>query len=164
MKLRLLLWEDCNRSCEGCCNKNWNLSELPVCVDYNDYDLIMLTGGEPMLNPSALLLTIKKIRQQTAAPIYVYTADVDDLDAAFTVLEAVDGITLTLHDQSDVENFQTFDHCIVMKQISGKSLRLNVFKNIDLSEVNTSGWQVKDNIEWILDAPLPIDEVFMRSY
>lgn len=122
----------------------------------------MLTGGEPMLKPAAVLQTIEEIRQQTAAPVYVYTADVDDLDAVFAVLDAVDGITLTLHEQSDVADFQTFDHCMVMKQISGKSLRLNVFKGINLAEVDTRGWQVKNNIEWIPNCPLPSDETFMR--
>jgi len=108
LKLRLLLWEECNRSCSGCCNKDWNLAVLPVCSDYGSHDLIMLTGGEPMLKPHVLLQIIKEIRQQTAALIYVYTANVDDLDAAFAVLEAVDGITLTLHEQSDVDNMQEF--------------------------------------------------------
>lgn len=162
MELRLLLWEECNRTCAGCCNKDWNVSSLPVCSDYSGYELIMLTGGEPMLKPEALIKIIAKIRQQTSAPIYVYTADVDDLDATFAVLEVADGITLTLHDQSDVENFQIFDHCMVMKQISGKSMRLNVFKGIDLTGVDTRGWQVKDNIEWIENCPLPQNEKFMK--
>jgi len=161
-KLRLLLWEDCNRTCEGCCNKDWDLRTLPVCSDFSGYDLIMLTGGEPMLKPEMVLQTIEAIRRQTAAPVYVYTADVDNLDSAFAILAAADGITLTLHEQSDVDNFQTFDHCMVMKQITGKSLRLNVFKGVDLADVCTSGWQVKDNIEWIEDCPLPSDETFMR--
>ena len=26
--LRLLLWEECNRTCQGCCNKDWDLSSL----------------------------------------------------------------------------------------------------------------------------------------
>lgn len=162
MKLRLLLWEDCNRSCEGCCNKDWNLDKLQNCFSYRGYELIMLTGGEPMLYPSTVLQVVREIRQQTTAPVYVYTADVSDLDAAFAVLDAVDGITLTLHEQADVADFQTFDHCMVMKHITGKSLRLNVFKGVDLSEVDTRGWQVKDGIEWIPDCPLPTDEVFLR--
>ncbi len=41
-KLRLLLFEECTRSCPGCCNRDWDLQSLPVCRDYSPYQLIML--------------------------------------------------------------------------------------------------------------------------
>ena len=50
-KLRLLLFEECNRSCPGCCNRDWDLQPLPVCYDLPPYRIILLTGGEPMLYP-----------------------------------------------------------------------------------------------------------------
>ena len=37
-KLRLLVTENCNRNCEGCCNKDWDLSSLEVCTSYKGYD------------------------------------------------------------------------------------------------------------------------------
>ena len=43
-----------------------------------------------------------------------------------------------------------------------KSLRLKVFKGVDVSGIDLSLWDVKDNIEWIKDCPLPEDEVLMR--
>jgi molybdenum cofactor biosynthesis enzyme MoaA len=42
-KLRLLVTSECNRSCSGCCNKEWDLDKLPVCESYKDYDEIYLT-------------------------------------------------------------------------------------------------------------------------
>lgn len=56
-KLRLLLWEECNRTCAGCCNKDWNLSELPVCFDYSGYDLILIRK-----------LPTRHIRQRSGIP------------------------------------------------------------------------------------------------
>lgn len=153
-QLRLLLTPICNRACEGCCNKQWNLDELPVVKSYAGYELIMLTGGEPMLFPDLVRCVIVDIRMQTNAPIYLYTARTQGL---LEMLPFLGGVTLTLHEQSDVAPFQAFNRY----KLTG-SLRLNVFDGIDLGDVDLSRWQVKQNIQWIEDCPLPVDEVFMR--
>lgn len=44
-KLRLLLHEECNRNCKGCCNKDWDLNALEIEDDFTDYDEILITGG-----------------------------------------------------------------------------------------------------------------------
>ena len=62
-KLRLVMFEECNRSCEGCCNNDWDLNQLDVVADYYGYDLVMLTGGEPMLKPQLIVDTVEKIRE-----------------------------------------------------------------------------------------------------
>jgi len=154
MNLRLLLFEECNRACEGCCNKQWDLMQLPVCGSYDGYDVIMLTGGEPLLRPDLIRETVAQIRASSDAQIVLYTARVVGLAEIAPIL---DGVTLTLHEQSDVVPFVALS-----KRMSGGSLRLNVFSNVDITGVDTTGWQVKDEIEWIEDCPLPEDEVFMR--
>lgn len=50
-KLCLFLFEECHRNCDGCFNKDRDIKNLPLCNDFKDYDLIMLTDGEPMLHP-----------------------------------------------------------------------------------------------------------------
>ena len=108
-KLRLLVTRKCNRSCEGCCNKYWDLSALPVATNYVGYDEILLTGGEPMLDPLKLLGIIGKIKEENkTAKIYLYTAKVDDLESSFYVLSNIDGICVTLHEQKDVSLFYKF--------------------------------------------------------
>ena len=162
-KLRLLLFEDCNRNCPGCCNKDWDLKNLPVEKDFSEYDIVMLTGGEPMLYPHLVLAMIGEVRKQSEAQVYVYTAKVDDLVSSAIVLDRADGITLTLHTQDDVEKFLHFNTLISQSPSlkEGKSLRLNVFKDIVVWG-NTSRWNVKYDIEWIEDCPLPEDEKFAR--
>ena len=164
MKLRLLLWEDCPRNCQGCCNNDWDLQNLIVCADYSKYDLIMLTGGEPMLDPLLVVSTTQKIRQlNPSAKVYMYTAFTDDVTLLATVLMSLDGLTVTLHDQKDVVPFHNFSTFIKnRREFDDKSLRLNVFKGIDVGHINTEQWQVKSDIEWIKDCPLPEDEEFMR--
>lgn len=91
-KLRLLLFDDCNRNCPGCCNRDWDLQALPLCQDYTPYRLIMLTGGEPMLYPEIIREAIAAIRRQTNVPIYLYTAMPEQLDALMPLL---DGVTVS---------------------------------------------------------------------
>ena len=86
-KLRLLLFEECTRNCPGCCNRDWDLQSLPVCRDHSPYQLIMLTGGEPMLHPEIIQAAVADIRSQTNAPIYLYTAQPAELDALMPLLD-----------------------------------------------------------------------------
>ena len=158
--LRLLLFSECDRRCKGCCNKDWNLDALPVCTSFTGYDLIMLTGGEPMLKPKLIKSTAKAIRAQTNAPIIVYTAKTSKPDGFIDVLRNVDGVTLTLHTQGDVAGFYRLNEKLLTARLEPKSLRLNVFKGIKVDV--PIYWQVKNNIEWIANCPLPSNEVFMR--
>lgn len=160
-KLRLLLFEDCNRACDGCCNKQWDLNELEAETSFDQYNLIILTGGEVMLDKELLIQAISDIKRQTDAPIYVYTANVDDSEHIKILLRVVNGITLTLHEQEDIASFEVLNRVLSDKE-KNKSLRLNVFKGISLNGIDTSGWNIKQDIEWIEDCPLPENEVFKR--
>ena len=158
--LRLLLFSECNRRCPGCCNKDWNLNALPVCMSFRDYDQIILTGGEPMLRPELVKKVASDIRQVTDAPILLYTAKTSKPQELIDVLQYVDGITLTLHTRGDLSGFYRFDSMLYNTHMAPKSLRLNVFKGIEVKA--PVYWQVKRDIEWIKNCPLPSNEVFMR--
>jgi hypothetical protein len=166
-KLRLLLSEECNRKCKGCCNKDWNLDQLPVCIDYSQYSEILITGGEPLLNITKVLRCIKNIRQANPiAKIYVYTAWRERYIDIFNIINSADGITLTLHTKKDIQAFIEINNCVKRWHWSikeeNKSLRLNVFKGINLDNIDLSMWKVQDQMIWVKDCPLPKDEIFMR--
>lgn len=156
-KLRLLLFEECNRNCQGCCNKDWDLKSIPVCKDFTPYRLIMLTGGEPMLHPEVILDAVSAIRAQTTAPIYLYTAMVND--ALDDVMSYIDGAVITLHSPADIEPFERFDR--TAHNLFGKSLRLNIFEEVG-DVVSSPLWRRKEHMEWIPNCPLPNGEVLMR--
>lgn len=161
-KLRLLLFHDCNRNCEGCCNKGFDFSNIPVCDNFDDWDEVYFTGGEPMLKPELIKEVAAKFYYRTK--IYVYTAKIDNLDAVMDVLNVVGGLTVTLHEQSDVDNFIKLNDMLLPMYywMRGKSFRLNIFKEVSLPEgINLEMWKVKDNMVWIKDCPVPSDEVFM---
>lgn len=163
-KLRLIVTSKCNRTCEGCCNKDYDLESLPIVESYEGYEIIMLSGGEPMLYPEKLEALIKEIREQNStAKIYLYTALVDNVAASLTILELVDGLTLTLHDERDINPFYEFSFCITLNSVNTKTLRLNVFSGITTGYNNYHNkWIIKDNMEWIKNCPLPDGEVLMQ--
>jgi pyruvate-formate lyase-activating enzyme len=165
-KIRLLLWEKCNRSCDGCCNKGFDLVNLTNATidDIRDCDEIYLTGGEPMLYPDVVLSYIRFIREASPkTKICVYTADVSNIEMSKVILEETDGMTVTLHKTEDIFSFVEFA-LTVMDITKNRSCRLNVFKNVNFDLVpKFLGWKVKQNIEWIPDCPLPKDEVFLKA-
>lgn len=165
MRLRLLVTEECNRACPGCCNKQFDLKSLPETVWFYGYDEIMITGGEPLLDTPRTIAIIAELRAVTLSPIYVYTAKLEPASDVLAVLIMADGITVTLHEQDDFTKWQALDDALAHfpDLFSSKSLRLNVFKNVKIPEgTDLSRWQVKDGIIWINPCPLPNDEVFMR--
>ncbi len=162
-KLRLLLTDQCDRDCPGCCNKDWDLDSLPIVESFVGYDEIMITGGEPLMRPYTLFTVIGEIRRQTVMPIYLYTARTSDIQLFRSVLDLVDGVCVTLHDNYDAVTFKLLMEQSAMQTMKKtKSLRLNAFRGIDVRRLDVSGWTVKRDMEWIKNCPLPEGEVFMR--
>ena len=161
--LRLLITEKCDRNCVGCYNKNWDLAALPYVKHFN-YDKIMLTGGEPMLFPSYIIFVATHIKYMSlGSTIILYTAKTDDWKGLLAVLHFIDGLTVTLHEQSDVKPFMYFNSLLPYNGWN-KSLRLNIFKGVTINTNNTllKKWGIKNKIEWIENCPLPENEVFQR--
>lgn len=175
-KLRLLVTKECIRKCQGCCNKQYDLDALDVVESFEGYDLIMLTGGEPLLFPYRLLNLIDGIKSVTDTPVILYTAYFPKDKIMFSeILRMIDGMTFTIHDRIGLQSFQRFNlwfkegsnHTLrnIFFQGIPKSMRCNVFSNITLpySPYSRPGWwEVKDGIEWLDPCPLLKDEVFMR--
>ena len=159
-KLRLLITKKCPKNCDGCCNKDWDLDSLETETSYAGYDEIMITGGEPMLTPGIVFKICGDIRKENKqARIIVYTALIERL-AIINALLTVDGITITLHTQEDADKFDKYRLAETLKLwLDNVSIRINIFKGICVSS-NLDQFQVKSDIEWIKNSPLPKDEAF----
>lgn len=128
---------------------------------YTGFDIVMLTGGEPLLRPDLVLETVADVRKKSKAMIIVYTAMMHDVEQFRDVLREVDGITLTLHEQQDIKDFEMLCKRLTPAELAGKSMRLNIFSNVSCSAI-PEYWVVKDNIEWIKECPLPDGETLER--
>ena len=179
--LRLLLWEECNRNCSQCQNKNWDLSKLPVCRDYSGYDQILLTGGEPMLHPNIVLEVVKRIREHnTEAKIFMYTANVvedyREQHEFVSLLQTIDGATVTCHTPEEVIELSWMVKLFQERLYKGKSLKANLFPKAVICEEepqklldaiktieDNPNWNVKYK-SWVTKKHLPKDEEFMRLF
>lgn len=168
-KLRLLFTPHCDRNCKMCCNKNWDLSQLPLfdecdIIDTTMYDEILITGGEPLLYPTDLYNLCEDLKfWNSGIKIYVYTAYTKTWTGNHLELfDIVDGFTVTIHDQKSADEFFYTETKLrrYSDGYSGKSMRLNVFENIKLHM--PTKWIIKDNLVWLKDCQLPTNEVFMR--
>lgn len=166
-KLRLLMTTDCNRNCEGCCNKDWDITSLPFCENYSGYDEIMLTGGEPLLYPTKVFQLTNFLKNQTPkTKVFLYTA-LPNMLHTFLIAK-LDGVCITLHENSDILKIKDLIEKIELLNAKSKefliktiSFRLNIFDGVDYDNI-PSYFQVKDSMKWIENCPLPEDEVFMR--
>ena len=168
MKIRLLVTKNCPKNCSGCCNKDWDLDGLPVYNIGQNADEILITGGEPLLYLDKLYKLIGEIHRYSLQPpkIYIYTAT-NSLRTLRKIVPFVRGITLTLHEQVDADILfedggkKLYDMLRWYRQCT--SFRLNIFDGIKCNikpEYNI--WDIKQNIKWIENCPLPKNEIFMR--
>jgi hypothetical protein len=159
---RLLVTNECMKNCAGCCNKD---RSTPPIIKRWDYDMYLLTGGEPMLFPWKVKILIDILYQNARAirkpltKIIVCTALTKGLH---DIADRCDGVTLTIHDGHDRDNFVKWqaNHTHWLNGYKG-SLRLNVFKGF-LPPLIHGAFHVKPDIEWIPNRPVPRGEDFVR--
>lgn len=164
-KLRLMITDRCERSCEGCCNKQFNYEDIPYVKSFEGYDEIMITGGEPMLEPALLRVVISMVREHAPkAKLYLYTADVRATTRAWLKILDCDGVCITLHEQSDVPHFLALADLLNKGVHKTRSLRCNVFKGVKIitEAPMLAQWKFKTDMEWIPNCPLPEGEELKR--
>ncbi len=121
-RARLIVTLSCHRQCYYCCNKQPHIKDawkhtslLSICDKYSEY---ILTGGEPLLCWDRTKTVIDFLRNDYCR-IFLYTSIADPHSSEFNmanVIEAVDGITLSLHapltseEIGDFMRFQTLIH------------------------------------------------------
>lgn len=160
-KLRLIYTTKCNRNCEGCCNKDWDIENLLIVSDFSSYDEILITGGEPLLNVEQLVGSLRVMKAiNKKAKIYVYTAI--SLPCTFLpVLKHVDGMTLSIHEKADIWSLRALQYVLnEQKAYLNKSMRLNITYDGEFGGI-AEYWKVK-KMPWQKNCPLPKDEVLMR--
>lgn len=130
---RVIITFDCKRNCSYCSNKFTSIIDTAITIKSIDemfkqkFDEVVITGGEPMLNPErtmAIISRIKKINDRIK--VFMYTANYNSYIQ--TILKSIDGITYSIHENSSEEDAK--DLLKMQAEIIGhknsKSLRLYV--------------------------------------
>jgi hypothetical protein len=131
------------------------------------YKDIIISGGEPFLYPKKFILAAARIYTSCDfdSKIYVYTAGDDKFndwlreeDHLDMFMSYIDGITYTLHKQSDFKEFTRFDQITQKRRPIGFSRRLYLMPGVDISkEILYADWEIK-NITPQKSCPLPDNE------
>lgn len=188
-RCRLLLTTKCPNNCPLCCNKQFDLfKDVPV-IDRWNYDEFILTGGEPLMNSTALLdfiynLTAIHKYMGTSPKIYLYTS-ICNPHILDKIIPFFDGITYTVHTQQNAKELITLITVLTnpemgydsmfqnLQDISQKSIWLNLFPeaktlidaelaNTNLSWDNISRFFKIRQMEWKENCPIPEGEDFRR--
>ena len=123
---RVIVTLACNRKCPGCCNetigKVASIGDISVLSDYEE---VVITGGEPMLNPDSLLRFI---------------------------LNQLDGITVTLHAEAtddDIRNLKYMSYNLYGEDLDMRLfIDRRVYEKYDLSNICLKTWDVVRKLEW----------------
>lgn len=168
-KARVLVTEYCDRKCEGCCNKYSRIMDQMVDITSFDqiagYDVICLTGGEPMADPIFLLRCIEAARESFIPKVYVYTALYDPTFFR-SVVEKTEGIHFTLHYPAsfqDIEDFEEAQNCLSSMQLldedDPRTHRLYIDRRVASSvPIIPVVWSRVDVSPWLTE-----EEVFKRN-
>ncbi len=132
---RVIITFKCLRKCAGCCNTYKSIMSVAKLLDdittLKDYDIVMITGGEPMLMPDRVIDLSKQLRSVSKCKIYLYTAYHKKLEDLVSVLHYVDGIQYSLHAEAtpyDIDDFHSFQNSI--SGYINKSFRLFIDNRI----------------------------------
>ena len=117
---RVIVTYNCPRSCPNCCNEH--IGNVPA-VKFEDllkYKELVITGGEPMLIGERVVEMIHRLRANGyKGKIWFYTSCLKTARwADRAVLQAVNGITYTLHhkpSQKDLSDFKKLNKFLLEK-------------------------------------------------
>lgn len=109
-KIHLLVTTLCDRNCKHCCNKQYDLNEIPYVTmkELSQAKEVYITGGEPFkyANPVEIARWIKsKFRN---IEVYVYT-NADELAQYLSdggYLTSIDGLTVSIKTENDLDAFE----------------------------------------------------------
>lgn len=101
---RIIITTECILHCEYCCNKlpeiqnSFKMITLEQFVNM-DYDVVNITGGEPMLSPRKVNYLVNKLSLKHKKPlIYLYTTGLVWDDNINYWIKNLDGVNIGCHD------------------------------------------------------------------
>lgn len=162
--IHLMITPLCNRSCEHCCNKQYDISEIPVVTDeeLRRCETLCLTGGEPFkfTNPCEIAKYYKN-RYKNIKNVYVYTNAIELANWLWfhSRVNYIDGLSVSIKSRDDKYIFEEeiITNCSVTTLSSN---RLYVFDNL-IDDVEINNFTIIKR-EWQEDFIPADDSIFRR--
>ena len=112
-EIHLFLLEKCDHTCKLCCNKQYDINEIPVIAvdELKQTETILFTGGEPFLIGDRLTELAKRVKTQYSniKNIYVYTSGsalLKYLDLGNN-LSNINGVSIAPKNKNDMRCLET---------------------------------------------------------
>lgn len=154
-KARVIITLECSRKCPYCVNQHAHIRDQATVIanikQIINYDIILITGGEPS-QFKGLRDLIEDVRLQNPdAKIYLYTARYNS--RIKRILPLLDGATYTLHDNMTYTEFSKFnDFQMEIEKYPHHEMRLNLSPEINYAISIVPKWWSKIKIKhWYLE-------------
>lgn len=162
--IHIMVTSFCNRNCKYCCNKSYDLNDIPYVTDdeLRHAEIICITGGEPFQfsNPCEIASQLKR-KYPNIQRVYVYT---NALELAQYLLEgkkihSIDGVNVSIKVPYDATMFDKF----IATNPTITSLASNLLYVFDnLYDKTPTGFKVFQR-EWQTDFAPSTDSIFRKA-
>lgn len=137
--IHLMVTSLCDRKCPDCCNKQYDLNDIPYVTEeeLENANTLCITGGEPFKfsNPNEIA-RYYRIKYPNIKNVYVYTNAIELVEYILRGkhLEYIDGVSISIKNNVDAVAFKSY--VATDKRITKlPSNRLYVFNNLFDEEV-----------------------------
>lgn len=163
--IHLMITDKCNRNCPDCCNKQYDVSKIPVVTsdELLDAEQIYLTGGEPFAfaDPVEKAFQLRNLFPNIEKVIvYTNAYELAQYLENDNPLVFIDGLTISIKDKRDKEAFENVISKS-LKVLQLKSNRLYVFKGFE--DVECPSEFEKFSREWQKDFVAAQGSIFRRT-
>lgn len=163
--IHLMVTSLCDRNCRYCCNKQYDLNDIPYVTDseLREAENIFITGGEPFRysNPNNIAFKLKS-KYRNIKDVYVYTNAKElnrylGMNSDWNCLIHLSGITVSIKNKEDFVSFLEIVNNKNVQQL--KSNWLYVFD--DLVPENLGNFQLSKR-EWEPDFKPDPNSIFRK--
>lgn len=114
MTIHLVVTEQCDRDCKYCCNKEYDIGEIPHVTEQEMREAkhLFLTGGEPFTYSNPCNLAKKYRRLYPNIEMIVVYANVAELYRYLVEggkIHDIDGINMSIKNKADYEAFKRIE-------------------------------------------------------
>lgn len=147
MKARIIITDECNLDCSYCVMKQEEVYNSFEKIDFKDFlkiarrfDEFILTGGEPCMDPAALIQTFTELKKVNSnANYYLYTNGQLLSPDFLPLLKQMNGVNISIHTPDCIHDNGFQWQVYTISRVT--SVRLHIWENWASQEVRNFAMQ-----------------------